>query len=829
MKTKFNVTGMTCSACSSHVEKAVKKVDGVQSITVSLLTNSMVVDHDQNVATVQKIQQSVANAGYGASVAGQPQQAPQPQQGEVTLFRLVFSLVLCALLMYVAMGHMANLPLPNFLVGAQSGVTFALVQLLLCLPVWYVNRNYYVVGYKRLFKLSPNMDSLIAVGSTAGALQGIVSLLVMSHALGKGDLQTVETLMHHLYFEASATILALVNLGKFLEGKSKRKTGNALEKLKKLAPQNALLLVDGNFVEVDSATLKVGDVVAVKAGMSFPADGVVSQGNCFVNESAISGESMPVEKQVGNKVIGGTVNVSGYVQVEITTVGEQSVLSKIICLVEEAGASKAPIQKLADKISGVFVPVVLAISLVTFVVWAIVKQDVSVALQFAISVLVISCPCALGLATPVALVVATGKGAENGILIKNGIVLEKLAHVQIVALDKTGTVTNGTPVVEEVHCTMPQQQFLAIVAGIEQQSEHPLGQAVVNYAKQQNVAFVAPQSFQTLPGMGVVGTVDGISYAIGNAKLMQQVGVEQSAYQQQYQAISQKGHSTLIVAQNGKFVGIVGVGDQIKQSSAFAVEQLKKLGIKTVLITGDNKLSAQAIANQIGVDQVFAEVLPHQKQQIVAEQMKVGVTAMVGDGINDAPALATADVGFAVSSGSDVAVDSADVVLVKNDVVDVANAISLSKKTLTNIKQNLFWAFFYNLLGIPIAAGVLFATPLHLQLNPMLCAGMMSLSSVFVVCNALRLRFFKPFKGATTQVAPKETNVKKYKLTIEGMMCGHCTGRVHKTLQAITGVQSVEVSLENKCAIVECIGVDSQTLKLAVEQQDYPVTNVQEL
>lgn len=850
MKQKFNVTGMTCSACSSHVEKAVAGVHGVSSVAVSLLTNSMTVDFDEKQASVQDIIAAVQKGGYGASVQGEQNASETPiksPQNGVSLFRLLFSVGICIVLMYVAMGHMIKLPLPGFLEGTENALTFALVQFVLCMPVWYVNRSYFTVGFKRLFKGSPNMDSLIAVGSFAGALYGLISMFLMSYALGQGDLVTVEKYHHELYFESSAMILALVDLGKYFEGRSKLKTGDALNKLKKLVPNTAIMFVDGEEREVDSKTLAVGDIVAVKSGMSFPADGVVVSGNCFANESAVSGESLPVEKLENSKVIGGTVNVGGYVTVRVTTVGKDSMLSQIITLVEDAGASKAPIQRLADKISGVFVPVVMSIALVTFIVWLAVGKTVSEALGFAISVLVISCPCALGLATPVAIMVATGKGAQNGILVKNGEVLERLAKITQVVMDKTGTVTLGQPQVKKYRSVMDEKRFFALVGGIEKQSEHPLGRAVVTYCQEKGIACYNPDSFETLAGRGVVATSNGKKYAIGNIKLMTDVGADLSDFEKTLDEFSEQALTCLIVAEQSKVIGVIGVGDEIKATSKQAVAKLHAMGIKTVLLSGDNEKSCQAVCREVGIDDYFAEVLPEQKEAKISELQKSGVTAMVGDGINDAPALTRADIGFAVANGTDIAVDSADVVLVKNDLNDISTAILLGKKTLRNIKQNLFWAFFYNSLGIPLAAGALYATSLALKLNPMIAAAAMSISSLFVVTNALRLNFFKPLKSVAENKggniaqqnaeqnikSEKETDMKynfqevKYQLDIEGMMCGHCTARVEKALRGIDGVKDVVVSLENKNATVTADEkVLPDDLRQAVENQDYTVVRL---
>lgn len=823
MKTKFSVTGMTCSACSAHVEKAVAKVDGVTSVNVSLLTNSMVCEYT---CDAKNIVDAVVKAGYNATVDGiqkQSQRETKKQPTGITLGRVISSIVLCVVLMYVAMGHMVDLPLPSFLDGPQNATNFASIQLLLCLPVWYINRSYFIVGFKRLFSCAPNMDSLIAVGSSAGAIYGVVIMFMVGSALGKGDMATVEQYHHQLYFESSAMILALVNLGKYFEGRSKLKTGDALAKLKNLAPKSAIVLVDGMEVTVDSQNVKVGDVVVVKAGMTFPCDGKIIFGSCFVDQSALTGEPIPVEKQLGDNVVGGAINAGGFVQVQVTSVGEESTLSKIIALVESASTSKAPIQKLADQVSAVFVPVVMAISLVTLIVWLATGNTLFNSLDFAISVLVISCPCALGLATPVALMVATGKGAQNGILIKNGEILQKLSTVQTVVLDKTGTVTVGKPTVADVVTTATESDFLHIVAGIEKQSEHPLGKAVVDYAQSKNISLATPTNFETIPGQGVTAVVGNTTYAIGNKRLMDKLGVVVDVDFDKY-----KGKTLLLVAKNKVFWGLITVGDQIKPTSEFAIEQLKALGIKTVLLTGDNAYTAQQVCEQLGIESYFADVLPNQKAQIVSQLKQNSICAMVGDGINDAPALATADVGFAVADGTDIAIDSADVILVQNDLQSVATAIRLSKATVKNIKQNLFWAFFYNALGIPLAAGVLYPA-FGIKLVPMFGALAMACSSLFVVTNALRLNFFKSkHKLVENQLAPKEITM-TYKLSIQGMMCPHCTGRVESTLKALSGVTDVVVSLEGKYAQVTTSCEMADTLKSAVEAQGYPVLEIVKL
>lgn len=815
---------MTCAACSAHVEKAVAKLNGVNSVSVNLMRGTMLVDFDSNAVKSDDIVKAVTSAGYSASAEGA--QTKQTKSDSMKT-RLVVSLVFMVLLMYVAMGHMVGLPLPFFLMGTENAVSFALVQLLLCLPIVYVNFSYYTNGFKRLFKGSPNMDSLIAVGSFASLVYGLVVMFLMSYSLGQGDLNSVGNYMHQLYFESAGMILALVTVGKYLEKLSERRTGDALDKLKKLVPDKAILLKDGKEITVDSSTLVSGDLVVLKAGMSVPADGVVVEGHSFVDESALTGESIAVEKVEGDKVVGGTINTNGYLVVKVTDVGEKSVLHGIIQLVENAGSTKAPIARIADKVSGIFVPVVMGIALVTFIVWLAVGESVGFALSCAVSVLVISCPCALGLATPVALMVATGKGAENGILIKSGEALEQLAKSTYIVLDKTGTITYGKPHVTDV--ISDRNNFLQIVASIENKSEHPLGVAVVQYAQQQGVEFVDVDSYKTIAGKGVTAVVNGNSYCVGNVALLTDNGVLKESIVHSEQ-LSNEGKTVLFVSENGKYIGAIAILDEVKPTSVQAVEMFKKQGLKVAMLTGDNKLTADAIARQVGVDKVYAEVLPADKERIVGELKQHHKVVMVGDGINDAPALARADVGIAIGSGSDIAVDSADVILVKNQLTDVADAYRLSRATISNIKQNLFWAFFYNCLGIPIATGVFYYTALALKLNPMIGALAMSVSSLFVVTNALRLRFFKPTPVAcecndNSCEIPTVQHVTKpaiTEITISGMMCQHCQNHVHEALSAVEGVTNVDVSLEKGLATVTG-DVDSQLLVDAVTQCGYKV------
>ena len=881
-KTRFVVTGMTCSACSAHVENAVSKLAGVRRASVNLLTNSMTAEYDESLLSAEDIARAVVKAGYGAAPEegsgvparenkGAKERADMRAQATKEMrVRLIVSLVFMVVLMYVGMGHMFGAPLPSFLTGTENAVSYAFLQILLCLPIIYVNRSYYINGFKRLFTLSPNMDSLIAVGSAASLAYGIFAIFRMSYGLGAGDTALVERYLHDLYFESAGMILALVTVGKYLESLSKRRTGDALDRLRGLVPKGAIVLRDGEEREVDSETLAAGDVIVVKAGMSVPADAVVTDGHAFVDESAISGESVPVEKTEGAKLIGGTVNRTGHVTARVTAVGGESVLSKIIKLVEDAGADKAPIAKIADKISGVFVPVVMGIALVTLIGWLAGGYAFEHALTCAVSVLVISCPCALGLATPVAVMVGTGKGAENGVLFKSGEALETLHDIKFAVFDKTGTVTEGSPEVAEITFRGRADEILSAVAGIERKSEHPLGDAVVAYAAARGIEFAEAEEFETLPGKGVTATVNGVRYAVGNAALMQDAGVPEESYSAELARVSEEGKTPLLVAREGEYLGLIATSDRVKPHAKQAVEELKKLGVRVVMLTGDNERTARAVAAQAGIDEVFAGVLPGDKEAKIAELKKQGKVAMVGDGINDAPALTRADVGIAIGSGSDIAVESADVVLIKDDPLDVVTAVRLSRATIRNIKQNLFWALFYNALCIPVAAGVLYV-PFDFRLSPMIGAAAMSVSSIFVVTNALRLRLFKATRaeekcadgacavGAGSGAAPEgnepsdgasaplseesekeremtentlqrsEADMKTYVLSIEGMMCSHCTGRVEKALRAVAGVADVAVSLEQKNAVVSADeSVTADALKAAVEAQDYPVTAVAE-
>jgi P-type Cu+ transporter len=754
MDQKFNVSGMSCSACSASVEKSVKKVEGVQSVNVSLLSNSMTVDYDNAVADPGKIIQAVTEAGYNASVfvrgeaaAAKSRETASPLETDLREMkqRFIVSLVFLVPLLYVSMGHMLDLPLPSWMQGTSNAVTAVLIQLLLTLPVVYVNRKYYQVGFKTLFHRSPNMDSLIAIGSTAAIVYGLFAFFQIGYGLGHGQPEIVHQYMTDLYFESAATILTLITLGKYLETRSKGKTSEAIARLMDLSPKMATVLRDNREIEIPVGRVMVDDLVLVRPGQSIPVDGVIIEGSSTVDQSALTGESLPVEKQAGDRVISATINKTGFFKFKAEKVGNDTTLARIIELVENAGSSKAPIARLADKISGIFVPVVVGIAVIAVIAWLITGQSFEFALSIGIAVLVISCPCALGLATPVAIMVATGKGASNGILFKSAEALEAAHSINTVVLDKTGTITQGKPAVTGLITAngLTEQQLLQIAASIEKPSEHPFAEAIVKKAAEEGITLKKVDEFKAVSGRGITAVMDGKRYLAGNLAFMldQQIGADSMADLSQSQA--DEGHTLLYFAEEKKLLGVVMVADVVKPTSKAAVAQFKAMGIEVVMLTGDNRRTAEAIRKQLDIDQAIAEVLPQDKEKEIRRLQESGKkVAMVGDGINDAPALTRADVGIAIGAGTDIAIESADIVLMKSDLMDAVTAVQLSKATLHNIKENLFWAFFYNILGIPLAAGVFYSV-LGWKLNPMFAAAAMSLSSVFVVSNALRLRFFK--------------------------------------------------------------------------------------
>lgn len=753
MEQKFDVTGMTCSACSAAVEKSVKKLDGISNVTVSLMTNSMTIAYDSEVPE-ESVIEAVKKAGYGAQVhhkkgeRGVAVSTVNPIEEELKEMRsrVKISFIFLIPLMYIAMGDMIGLPIPSWLLGIENAVSFAFIQMLLAIPIVYVNMKYYRVGFKALWLRAPNMDSLIAIGSSAAFIYGIYAIFRTGYGLGHGNMEIVHMYAHDLYFESGATILALITFGKFLEAKSKGKTSEAISKLMDLAPKTALVIRSDEEIEVSIDDVVIGDIVVVKPGKSVPVDGTIVEGSSSLDQSALTGESIPVEKTIGDKVIAATINKTGYFRFRAEKVGDDTTLAKIIQLVEDANSTKAPIAKLADKISGIFVPAVIAIAIVTFGVWMAMGYSFEFALSLAITVLVISCPCALGLATPVAIMVGTGKGAQNGILVKSAEALETLHSINTVVLDKTGTITEGKPVVTDVLTDgeISEEELILIAASIEKQSEHPLAEAIVEKAKELNLTLKKVDNFNSVSGMGIAAFIDGNPYIAGNLALMNEEDIDLGNFQEESDRLANEGKTPLFFGDNKKVFGIIAVADVVKKNSKEAIELFKKMGIDVVMLTGDNKRTAEAIRRQLDIDRVVAEVLPQDKEREIREiQEKGHIVAMIGDGINDAPALTRANVGVAIGAGTDIAIESADIVLIKNDLLDAVTAVQLSRATIKNIKQNLFWAFFYNILGIPLAAGVFYLS-MGWKLSPMFAAAAMSVSSVFVVTNALRLKFFKP-------------------------------------------------------------------------------------
>ena len=854
MKQKFDVTGMTCSACSAHVEKAVNKLEGVRRAEVSLMTNSMTVQYDEDVLSPGGIIDAVIHAGYGASLpetaavkaaAARPE-ARLEEELSAMKHRLIWSFVFLVPLFYISMGHMMGAPLPSFLLGMENAVAFGLTQLLLTLPIMYLNDKYYQVGFQTLLHRAPNMDSLIAVGSAAAVVYGVFAIYQMGYGLGHGDLELAAQYHMDLYFESAGMILTLITLGKFLETRSKGKTSQAITRLMDLAPKTAAVLRDGQEVEIPVEEVRVGDRIVVRPGQSIPVDGVIVEGSSAVDESALTGESIPVDKGPGDTVAAAAINRSGSFTFEASRVGEDTTLAQMIRLVEEASSSKAPISKLADKVAGVFVPVVMAIAAVTALVWFVASgYDVTRALTAGVAVLVISCPCALGLATPVAIMVGTGKGAENGILIKSGEALETAHAIDTVVMDKTGTITEGRPKVTDIIAlTGSDEELVTLAAALEKGSEHPLAEAITTYAADHNLTGKTASDFKALFGRGVQAVIDGKTYYAGNTRLMDEVHIDTAAITANLNTLADDGKTPLLFANEKEIIGIIAVADVEKETSAEAIADFAKMGINVVMLTGDNQRTAEAIRQRLHIPQVIAGVLPQDKEKhIAALQAEGHKVAMIGDGINDAPALAKADLGMAIGAGTDVAIESADAVLMRSDLLDAVSAIRLSKAVIKNIKENLFWAFFYNVICIPLAAGLLYPA-FGIRLSPMIGAAAMSLSSFTVCMNALRLRFFqtthssrvsretrintsqpavttaepKAAVAATTSVSADHTAENKTTvsnepqkgndetmektLKIEGMMCQHCQNHVHEALSAMDGVTAVTVDLEGKKADV---------------------------
>lgn len=827
MKTeKFKVTGMTCAACQANVEKVACKLDGVESAQVNLLSEQLTVSFDDEKLTEQNIIDAVNNIGYGASLFNQKsiknglkeqwqERRSNEQEKENSMKkRLISSIAFLVVLMYVAMGHMLSIPLPHFLHGTENAIVNALLQMLLTIPVMIINKKFFVSGFKGLIKRTANMDSLVALGSGASFIYGLFSLFMMAHAAPRGDLEALAHFSHELYFESSAMILTLVTVGKYLETKSKRKTGDALGKLVELSPKTANVIKDGKEITVAAEDIKTGDEIIIRPGERIAVDGVLKSGNGYIDQSAVTGESLPVEKSVGDEIISATLNKNGTFTMTATKVGENTTLSQIIKLVDEAGSSKAPIARLADKVSGIFVPVVMAISLITFIIWLVTGAEFSTALSFGITVLVISCPCALGLATPVAIMVGTGKAAENGILIKSAAALENLGNVNKIVLDKTGTITSGEMTVSDIVVidkSYTENEFLKICAAIESGSEHPLAEAVRKKSKEQGLLLPQSRDFEAVQGKGVKCLINGKKYLSGNPRFLSEENIEIASIEKTVDELSKQGKTPLIFAEENNIIGIIAVSDTIRNDSIEAIKAFKALGKTTVMLTGDNKNAAQYIAEKAGVDEVFAELLPADKESILRKLQENGEkVAFIGDGINDAPALTRADVGIAIGAGTDIAIDAADIVLIKSSLSDGAKAVELSKAVMKNIKMNLFWAFFYNTLGIPLAAGVLYPA-FAIKLTPMIGSAAMSLSSVSVVTNALRLRFFKSkliIENNTDEAEEAFLNQKEGNdimtkvIKVDGMMCPRCEAHVTKALLAIDGVEEATASHEESIATV---------------------------
>ena len=848
MKTeKFDVTGMTCASCVAHVEKSVSKLEGINAVNVNLLTNSMSVSYDEVNLSTLTIENAVEEAGYEAHVrdiagnnnisTSQKVDYVQLEQDEMKM-RWWISLIFLIPLLYISMGHMIGLPYPHAFHSSENALIIAFTQFLLTLPILFVNKKYFIVGFKTLFKASPNMDSLIAIGSSAAIVYGIFAIYRIGYALGHGDMLTVTQFSQDLYFESGATILTLITLGKYLESKSKSRTSDALTRLMDLAPKTATVIRNEIEIEIPVEQVVVGEKVVVRPGQRVPVDGIVESGNSSVDESALTGESLPVYKEKEDRILSASINKSGYLILRATKVGNDTTLAHIIQLVEEASSSKAPISKLADKISAIFVPVVIVISLLSIAVWLLLGYPFDFALSIGIAVLVISCPCALGLATPVAIMVGTGKGAEYGILIKSAESLEMAHKIDTVVLDKTGTITEGMPKVTDVF-TIPSttdNRLLEIAAALEKPSEHPLSEAVLKEAETRKLDIQTVENFQSIPGQGIEASLEGVRYIAGNLKLMTERKVKLHQFVELSDKLATEGKTPLFIANENEIVGIIAVADVVKATSKEAIEQFEAMGMEVVMLTGDHAKTAAAIQLQLGISTVIAEVLPQDKDKQISTLQAAGkIVAMVGDGINDAPAMMRSNLGIAIGAGTDIAIESADVVLMKSDLLDAVTTLRLSKAVMLNIKQNLFWAFFYNIIGIPLAAGVFYGA-LGWKLNPMFAAAAMSVSSVTVVLNALRLLRFKPTLSINSDNNIKNTDhLKSIKsnvimiektLQIKGMSCPHCSARVEKVLNAIDGVEA-KVDLESNSAKIKLTqDVSDETMKIAVDSIGYEVVGV---
>ncbi|WP_288961875.1 heavy metal translocating P-type ATPase [uncultured Peptoniphilus sp.] len=840
MEKKFDVSGMTCSSCVANITKAVEKLDGVSGANVNLMTNSMKVNFDENIVDDEKIIGAVEKIGYGASPAGEKvkeEDKPVDDREKALKHRLIYSIIFMVILMYIAMGPMIHLPTPGIFHGREGAIIFAFSQFLLALPVVYINRDFYISGFKGLKNRAPNMDSLVAIGSLAALVYGIFAIYMMAYGFGQGDMELVDAYRHNLYFESSAMILTLITVGKYLEEKSKNKTRSSLANLMDLAPKMATVIEDGEEVVKNIEDVRVGDILLVRPGESVAVDGKVIEGASSLDESAVTGESIPVQKSVGDRVISASINTTGSFKFKAEKVGEDTTISQIIKLVDEANQSKAPIAKLADEIAGVFVPAVLIIAALTFGVWMAMGYGFENALNFAISVLVISCPCALGLATPVSIMVATGKSADFGLLFKNAEVLENLHKIDVIVMDKTGTITEGKPILTDIVTDLDEENFLKIAGSIEKNSQHPLASAIINYAQENDIDLEEITNFNSVSGRGLNGEIAGNKYLAGNLEYMLEEKIDLKDFQAKAEELAGEGKTSMYFANESEVLGIISVKDLPKKSSKDAIKLLRDMGKKIIMLTGDNEKTAEAIADEIGVDQTLAGLLPQDKNKEIDKIQKSGKKVlMIGDGINDAPSLAKADIGMAIGHGTDVAIESSDVVLMRSDLLDVVSALELSKATIKNIKQNLFWAFFYNTIGIPLAAGLLFPA-FGIKLSPMFAALAMSLSSVFVVNNALRLRRFKPrgVKRSLEEAKPSrekenikeenliEKNEKRTKIKVEGMTCGHCEKRVADALEKTGKAKDVVANHENSSVEFIDQGISPEEIENAIEEAGYKI------
>ena len=837
MKERFDISGMTCASCQANVQKAVQKL-GVNDVNVNLISESMIVDYDSDKINNDDIIKAVEKIGYGASLKDKDRSSDvtlKESEEMSTISRLKISFLFLIPLMYISMGPMINLPIPGFLEGRTGAVNNAFVQFLLALPVIFVNRKFFVSGFKGIVNKAPNMDTLVALGASAATIFGIFAIMRMSYALGINDNQVLDHYRHNIYFESSATILTLITLGKYFEARSKGETKSSLKHLMELAPKTARVIKDGKEFEVSIEDIKIGDTIIVRPGEAIPVDGVVTKGSSLVDQSAITGESIPVNKNPGDEVISASINKQGSFQFRAKRVGENTTISQIISLVNEANETKAPIARLADKIAAIFVPVVIVIAILTFAIWAYITKDFEFALNLMIAVLVISCPCALGLATPMAIMVATGKSAELGLLFKNAESLENLHKIDSILLDKTGTITEGKPVVTDVYTKMDEAEFISIARSIEEASEHPLSNSIVEYANDENISPREITDFHSITGMGLEAKIDGKIYYAGNIRLMNEKNISVEGFEDKSIAYSEEGKTSMYFANENKVLGLIAVQDLAKDSSIKAIEKLKAMGYHIIMLTGDNEKTAEAIRKKLDIDEKYAEVLPQDKDKVVRKLQESGKkVAMVGDGINDAPALARSDIGIAIGSGTDIAIDSADVVLIKNSLLDIVNSIRLSSKTIKIIKENLFWAFFYNIILIPVAAGILYPR-YGVTLNPMFAALAMSISSVFVCLNSLRLRNFKPEEESEES---KEENklIKENKMSelnkmivkVDGMSCENCAKHVTEALESVAGIKEVNVDLENKKANVEFFGsVDENEISKAISEAGYEYKGIE--